>query len=286
MEWLEPYAHFIAGTAAGIASKCIEYPLDTVKVRVQTQSGSMSTMDIMRQTLRDTGVVGIFKGIAAPLAFAAAENAVIFCVYGESQDALRNLWWKDSPVSLAAFCGGLSGIGVAVVLTPVELLKCQLQARHTASNFSGTLPLLIHTYKANPGIKFVRHMYTGTAVTLLREIPGGVAYFGAYEACCVLLRQWNRVQELNTIETMLAGSLAGMSYWSLVYPIDVVKSRIQTGLTSNSGLFREISKGFVSEGISGMYRGLGITLVRAIPSNAVILAVYERVRRLFDSKRS
>jgi ornithine carrier protein len=36
---------------------------------------------------------------------------------------------------------------------------------------------------------------------------------------------------------------------------------------------------FVTEGLRGLYRGFGVTLLRAIPSNAVIFGTYECVSK-------
>ena len=77
----------------------------------------------------------------------------------------------------------------------------------------------------------------------------------------------------------LAGGCSGALTWALIYPFDVVKTRIQTApLTTPIEkrrivyMFRAIYK---EHGIQYFFRGLGVTLLRAFPVNAIIFPVYE-----------
>lgn len=76
----------------------------------------------------------------------------------------------------------------------------------------------------------------------------------------------------------LAGGIAGTASWASIYPIDVVKSRLQTqdlrhpqyrGMVHCA---REIVR---HEGARVLVRGLSATLLRAFPLNAVTISVYE-----------
>ena len=76
--------------------------------------------------------------------------------------------------------------------------------------------------------------------------------------------------------SLLSGGLAGILTWLVNYPIDVIKSRIQADGTQGVNRYH----GFVdcgkqilqSEGIRGFKKGLGVTLIRAFPVNAVTFA--------------
>lgn len=58
---------------------------------------------------------------------------------------------------------------------------------------------------------------------MFREFFGYSLIFGGYELSNFLLSPLN----LGPLQYMIAGGFGGMSYWSILYPIDVVKSRIQ-----------------------------------------------------------
>ena len=76
--------------------------------------------------------------------------------------------------------------------------------------------------------------------------------------------------------SLFAGGLAGILTWLVNYPIDVIKSRIQAdgtqGVNRYHGFIDCGKQIFKSEGIRGFKKGLGVTLVRAFPVNAVTFA--------------
>lgn len=75
---------------------------------------------------------------------------------------------------------------------------------------------------------------------------------------------------------MFSGSCAGVAYWSANFPADTIKSRVQTdpALAQRTplDLARTIAR---EEGVGALYRGWGITVLRAAPSHALIFATYE-----------
>ena len=77
-----------------------------------------------------------------------------------------------------------------------------------------------------------------------------------------------------------AGGVAGSFTWAIIYPFDVIKTRIQRApLASNDGLdlsIRKVGSKIIKDlGWRGMFRGLGVTLIRAFPVNGIIFPVYE-----------
>ena len=63
--------------------KYIEYPFDTVKVRLQSQPDHLplqykGPLDCFRQSIRADGFLGLYRGISAPLVGAALENSSLF----------------------------------------------------------------------------------------------------------------------------------------------------------------------------------------------------------------
>jgi hypothetical protein len=76
---------------------------------------------------------------------------------------------------------------------------------------------------------------------------------------------------------MLAGSLAGVGYWSAFFPADVVKTRMQTSERyAKLGFIGSLNAIGRESGLRGLYRGWGITIIRAIPANAIIFFAYEK----------
>ena len=306
----------IAGGIAGSASVIVGHLFDTIKVRLQTMtssgtgSGASSTSG---------GYKSLFKGMGAPLSTAAVVNAIIFASYGSStrwwEDTFENgqhsethgamtpeggvLIHKetDKPNQsnfLKTFtCGALAGTVQAFVICPMEHIKCRLQVQAAAASNAAATQL----YKgpidcARSIIKdhgLFRGLFRGMGVTLWRETPAFGFYFATYDSCKsrveTLLEDKNDSHPIPShahawAASALAGGVSGAWTWAIIYPFDVIKSRMQTG-----PLDRHLQKGMwtvgadiVQEhGVKRLFRGLGITLVRAFPVNAIIFPVYEFV---------
>jgi mitochondrial ornithine carrier protein len=89
-------------------------------------------------------------------------------------------------------------------------------------------------------------------------------------------------------QQLLAGASAGVMYNFIFYPADTVKSRMQTEVVglrvrgaASPSFFTVGSEIWRQSGLKGLYRGCGITTVRAAPSSAFIFAIYEGLRRAF-----
>jgi len=59
-------------------------------------------------------------------------------------------------------------------------------------------------------------------------------YFSTYE---ILKHKMSNGGELSVGKTIVAGGLTGIINWSFVLPLDVIKSRIQTGMENLSFVF-------------------------------------------------
>ncbi|KAJ2008600.1 mitochondrial ornithine carrier protein [Coemansia thaxteri] len=293
------------GSLAGMMGKCVEYPFDTVKVRLQTSETQVfsGTVDCLRQTWRNEGFRGFYRGLTSPLVGAMAENAIAFYAYNRIQGAIRSITAVPSDAALSLpqlfLSGGLSGTICAFVISPVELVKCKLQVENVqgyagaanpgAVKFKGPLSVVAHLLKTQG----IVGMYKGIAPTVARETLGVGFWFGAYELVCRQLVRASQSSstplhskaDLGPASIILAGGCAGIAYNLTSYPIDVVKSYIQTAdvrspASERPGIAGTIRIIYGRGGVPAFYRGLGITLLRAFPANAAMFMTYEYLTRL------
>ena len=291
------------GSIAGIIGKTIEYPFDTIKVRLQSQRDTLplryqGPLDCFRQSFRVEGITGLYRGISAPLIGAAIETSSLFFSYRIAQNVLRATIFPSTsreplPLSALVVSGGASGAFTSLLLTPIELVKCQMQVPLSPSSVQGPRPLsIIASIFRHHGILGFWHGQLGT---LIRETGGSACWFGGYEGVSALFRKHGARETTSTAEAanddplplyqqMLAGATAGVSYNFIFFPADTIKSRMQTEEVNAGGHVRKTF--WVSgralweqQGIRGMYRGCGITVGRAAPSSAFIFAVYEGLRK-------
>ena len=84
----------------------------------------------------------------------------------------------------------------------------------------------------------------------------------------------------NTINA-LAGGIAGGLTAVFVCPLDVLKTRLQLQRTSHlqkGGIAGGLTSIVKQEGIKGLYRGLGPTLLALLPNWAVYFTVYDKLK--------
>ena len=304
---------------AGIVGKYIEYPFDTVKVRLQSQPDHLplrytGPLDCFRQSIRADGLIGMYRGISAPLVGAALETSSLFLFerLGRATLVWSGLYSRDAQLSLPAlwFTGAFSGVFTSFILTPVELVKCKIQvpAEAVPSPASSVTGATKTAYRRP--LSVIREVYRygglggfwhGQVGTLIREAGGCAAWFGSKETSSKLLREYNiraakakadtspsvltslATDPLPLWQQALAGASAGMSYNFLFFPADTVKSRMQTSPLGGSATLRrtfwdETRALYKQAGIRGFYRGCGITVVRSAPSSAFIFMVFDGLK--------
>ncbi|KAF2204192.1 mitochondrial carrier [Delitschia confertaspora ATCC 74209] len=296
----------VCGSIAGIVGKYIEYPFDTVKVRLQSQPDYLplqytGPLDCFKQSLKRDGFIGIYRGISAPLVGAAVENSCLFFSYRLVQDAMRATIYptskiptdQDLPFSALLFAGAASGALTSFFLTPIELVKCKMQVPLESPTPSlrqpGILSIIASVYK-HQGLSGFWHGQMGT---FLRETGGGAAWFGGFEGMKIIFHRIGssskQDNELPVYQRMIAGAVAGMSYNFLFFPADTIKSRMQTEdvskLLGRKQTFGSVGRAIWKQhGVKGLYRGCGITVMRSAPSSAFIFTVYEELKRVWPTR--
>ncbi|XP_058084844.1 mitochondrial carnitine/acylcarnitine carrier-like protein [Magnolia sinica] len=284
-----------AGTVGGAAQLICGHPFDTIKVKLQSQPAPLpgqlakysGAMDAVKQTIAAEGPGGLYKGMGAPLATVAAFNAVLFTVRGQMEAFLRSQPGAPLSVNQQVVCGAGAGVAVSFLACPTELIKCRLQAQSaladsTASagvvKYSGPMDVAKHVLKSEGG---ARGLFKGLVPTLAREVPGNAAMFGVYEALKQYFAGGPDTSRLGRGSLIVAGGLAGGSFWISVYPTDVIKSVIQVDDYRNpkySGSIDAFKKILASEGVKGLYKGFGPAMARSVPANAACFLAYEVTR--------
>lgn len=142
----------------------------------------------------------------------------------------------------------------------------------------------IRKIAAQAGGSATRNLYRGQLVTVLREATAYGAWFLAFEWMMNAdVARGNRAEaprrreDVSQWRVALYGGLAGECLWLASYPFDVVKSKMQTdgfGPATKYPTLRDcVRKTWRAEGWRGFWKGIGPTLVRAMPVSAGTFAV-------------
>lgn len=291
---IDGFGEFLSGTTAGIVSKFVDFPFDTVKTRLQVENSPYKgATDCIKRIAREEGLTGFYRGIPAPIGGAAFENAGAFLFYGRGVALYRRVFSVPeavpTPFPGIVAAGGFAGIATGTVLTPVELLKCRVQndqreaaTQHRPLKYKG----IIHCGVTTVRTEGFRALFNGYSATLCREIPGNAAWFGFYE----LTLKWFTAEGKTKDDCAwyaypISGGVGGFWYWTAFYPADTVKTRMQLDSKyQQMGLFRGIANMCKEGGVSALYSGYGITVCRAFPANATIFATFEFTHKWWKKK--
>lgn len=184
--------------------------------------------------------------------------------------------------ALSVFLGGcVGGLACAFIASPSELVKIQMQVLKVqggAPPFTGSWSCARYLVKKEG----VTGLSRGICVTLLRDVYSYGAYFLSYEMSKIWMEQHLHCRRDAAVTQLTSGAVAGVLAWSCCYPIDVIKSRIQSDMKGReySSVWSTAVKSFRREGIRVFFRGYGASILRAVPVNATTFLTYEWILTL------
>lgn len=278
--------NFIAGGFGGTCLVFAGHPLDTIKVRLQTQPYSpdgkptlyKGTYDCTKKIIRNEGFLGLYKGMAAPIIGVTPMYAICFFSFTMGKKLQQKS--EDHVFSLRElfFAGALAGLSTTVILAPGERVKCLLQVQNanpssTGPKYAGPGDCFKQLYKQGG----IRNVYVGTVATACRDVPSSGVYFMTYEFFQrILMPEGGTRADLSPARTLFAGGMAGIVNWLVAIPADVLKSRQQTAAPGTYAGFADVlKKTLASDGIGGLYKGATPVMLRAFPANAACFLGYE-----------
>ena len=122
----------------------------------------------------------------------------------------------------------------------------------------------------------------GAAPTLLRESIGSCLYFLTYESVRrAFVGPGRKSTDAPLATSILAGGCAGVGYWAFIYPIDYIKTLVQSDDLKNRKY-----KGMIDcynqrkiDGLKSFFRGYSVCMMRSVPVNAGGFLAFELVMR-------
>ncbi|KAL9103321.1 MAG: hypothetical protein Q9163_001627 [Psora crenata] len=199
----------------------------------------------------------------------------------ETSNAARSHPINSPTLSYSQYyaAGAFAGIANSIISGPIEHVRIRLQTQpHGAHRlYSGPIDC-VRKLAAHEGV--LAGLYRGEIVTILREAQAYGVWFLSFEYLMNADAKRNKIKrnEIPQWKVATYGGLAGEALWLGSYPFDVVKSKMQSdGFGSNKryasmrDCFAQTWRG---EGVRGFWKGIGPTLLRAMPVSAGTFAVY------------
>ncbi|XP_045219994.1 mitochondrial glutamate carrier 2 isoform X3 [Macaca fascicularis] len=206
----------------------------------------------------------------------------------------------ESSITAKLINGGVAGLVGVTCVFPIDLAKTRLQNQHGKAMYKGMIDCLMKTARAEGFFG----MYRGAAVNLTLVTPEKAIKLAANDFFRQLLMEDGMQRNLKM--EMLAGCGAGMCQVVVTSPMEMLKIQLQDagrlavhhqGSASAPSASRSYTTGSASthkrpsatliarellrtQGLAGLYKGLGATLLRDIPFSIIYFPLFANLNHL------
>lgn len=298
-----------AGAVAGLVSRFCIAPLDVLKIRLQLQYHSLTdplsapspgrprtasgVLQVARDILRNEGITGFWKGNIPAEGLYLSYGAVQFLTYRTTNQVL-DTFAEDGkleiPGTVKSFvAGAVAGMAATTATYPLDLLRTRFAAQGTEKVYKGLLSSIRDIIRHEGPTGFFRGFNAGVG----QVVPYMGLFFAMYEGAKPILAG---VKLPFGSGDAISGMTASILSKTAVFPLDTVRKRLQVQGPTRSryiggaripvydrGVLRTITMIAQREGWRALYRGLGVSLVKAAPTSAVTMWTYERALKFLQS---
>ncbi|KAF8913961.1 mitochondrial carrier domain-containing protein [Gymnopilus junonius] len=208
------------------------------------------------------GILAFWTGNGLSVAKIFPESAIKFFAYESSKRAFAKYYdLVEDSRDISGFSrflsGGIGGISSQLTIYPIETLKTQMMS--STAQKRNLIGAMRHVYQLGG----LRAYYRGLTVIRYSAID-----MSTFEALKLGYQRSTGKQEPGVLALLAFGSISGSVGASSVYPLNLVRTRLQaSGSTGHpqrySGVWDVVQKTYERDGWRGFYRGLFPTLAKA-----------------------
>ncbi|RHZ65042.1 hypothetical protein Glove_319g153 [Diversispora epigaea] len=317
---LSSFETSICGAIAGGFSRFVVAPLDVIKIRLQLQPGRSNfnfrskhqSISVDRKyngirhalftIIKEEGPRGLWKGNLSAEYLYISYGAVQFLTYQKMQDLFKFIEKRqDNKLifnkTLQPFISGaVCGTAATVATYPFDLLRTRFAAQGDKKIYEG----IIHSIQNIRSQEGFYGFYRGISASIIQIIPYMSLTFGSYEFFKKSFQHLEenylrlRLNDLKGTEDLISGAMAGIIGKTGVFPLDLLRKRLQIQgpdrskyVIKNVPLYtssiisciKQICK---EEGFLGLYKGWSPAIVKSAFASAVTFFVYGYVKRILE----
>lgn len=299
--WSERHVEIASGFMAGFSTTIATHPLDLIKVRLQLSTKlSARPFDLLRDVITNINKDGravyeaskrqkplslcylnqYYRGVGPNLVGNVSAWALYFSLYNEFKHLMPSTEGTTTYFTASTF----AGLTIALITNPIWVLKTRILSTSSLERNSykslmdgasqilkneglgtfwkGSIPSMFLVFQASLNFTFYNHAKDYFMLKLGKE-------------------------ELLNVQYMYASVFSKTASMILMYPSQVVRSRLQRYNFDHSQrtlakVFLEIWKG---EGkLRGFYRGLSANIVRVLPSTIITFVSYEMTKQYLSGR--
>ncbi|XP_042854025.1 calcium-binding mitochondrial carrier protein SCaMC-1 isoform X2 [Panthera tigris] len=176
-------------------------------------------------------------------------------------------WWRQ------LLAGGIAGAVSRTSTAPLDRLKVMMQVHGSKSGKMN----IYNGFRQMVKEGGIRSLWRGNGTNVLKIAPETAVKFWSYEQYKKLLTVEG--QKIGIFDRFISGSLAGATAQTIIYPMEVIKTRLAVGKTGQYyGIFDCAKKILKHEGVGAFYKGYIPNLLGIVPYAGIDLAVYELLK--------
>jgi solute carrier family 25 folate transporter 32 len=288
----------LAGVGSGSLASVVCAPLDLVRTRMQVIGGLNNNsnsnnnpriVQSIHQIYKSDGIRGCFRGLGVTLATVPAFWGLYFPLYEKLKSHLLECtqpYGDNGPNhhALIHLTSAISAGAVADILcNPMFVIRTRMQteALHYFQMPEGDRKphSILQTVRGLYKEGGVPMFWRGLTASLLGLGHVGIQ-FPLYERFKAEARRRSVDGEESPLDLLLASGLSKMMAAMITYPHEVVRSRMMDARgDAVRGVFGTLRHIVRTEGYSGLYVGLRVSLVRVVPNCCVTFVSYELIAR-------
>ncbi|KAG8895456.1 hypothetical protein FRC01_012353 [Tulasnella sp. 417] len=312
---LPPLAQAVSGGLGSVVANTGSYPLDVIATRLQTQRTSgdpkakkLKPLDVVKDIVRRNGWSGFYAGFASDSLATLISNFIYFYAYSfirgkllirKEEIALR-LEKLPSPTPFPyppkdrlpvilgireeLGAGFVAGVISRLASTPLSIITVRLQVEQEKAEGEDSI-------EEKPGIaSVVKRLYNeeglfgfwkGFQSTILLCSNPAITLFLYQSFRRVFLRGANKAIPTPR-QAFVGAALSNAIAITLLYPLILIKARLQSA-RSNKGpatIMAVIDDVIGHKGISGLYDGLQVQLLKGVLSQGLTMMIKQRIEAL------
>ncbi|KAI0483978.1 mitochondrial carrier [Xylariaceae sp. FL0804] len=320
IKYLPDPGYFVAGAVAGGVSRTATAPLDRLKVYllVNTTSSTNAALDAAKkgqavqalkgagrplvtavtELYKSGGFRGFFAGNGLNVVKIMPETAIRFGAYEAAKKTLAGLEGHGDTHHINPYsrfvAGGVAGMVAQFFVYPLDTLKFRLQSEYVSGGARGNA-LLLQTARKMYAEGGARAAYRGVTMGLVGMFPYSAIDMGTFELLKTTYVSYKARKtgcheedaQPSTFVTGIMGASSGAFGATVVYPLNVLRTRLQTQGTSMhparyTGIWDVAQKTVRNEGARGLYKGLMPNLLKVAPALSITWMAYENAKRVMQ----
>ncbi|KAI9347937.1 mitochondrial carrier domain-containing protein [Zopfochytrium polystomum] len=266
-----------------MAAAVCTHPLDTLKIRMQTNTGKPDLLKTLVGVVRTEGVFALYSGLSASLLRQATYSTARFAVNDYIKAKLGTDKKGRTSLAKSMTAAVLGGIAGGIIGTPADITNIRMQD-------DGRLPVAQRRGYKNAFDGLIRisreegfaALFRGWAPNTQRAAFMTASQIVSYDVFKAQLLSTGWFKD-NILTHFSASFLAGLVATTITSPFDVLKTRIMTVPTGTySSSMDAATKILRSEGPLAFFKGWIPSFTRLGPHTILTFIAYEKLKQFYN----